>query len=92
VYVSPDDHAGKILGLYAQTYSSYVFERAFESVHFFLRNTKSCIIFPVHDELVIDMHPDDFELADKIRDIMQSSAGGGWKIKVRKGKSYSEQN
>lgn len=88
VYISSDDHAGKVLGLYAQTYSSYVFERAFEAVHFYLKPTKSCIIFPVHDELVVDMHPDDFGEAERVRDIMQGSAGGGWKVKIKKGGSY----
>jgi hypothetical protein len=92
VYVSSDDHPGKVLGLYAQTYSSYVFERAFEAVHSYLKPTKSCIIFSVYDELVLDMHPDDFQEAEKIRDIMQGSAGGGWKVKIKKGKSYGEQD
>ena len=92
VYVSADDHPGKVLGLYAQTYSSYVFERAFEAVHYYLKGTKSCIIFSVHDELVVDMHPDDFGEAEKIRDIMQGSAGGGWKVRIKKGRSYGEQD
>ena len=92
VYVSSDDHSGKVLGLYAQTYSSYVVERATEAVHWFLAPTKSRIIFTVYDELVLDMHPDDFALADQVRDIMQGVSGGGWKVRVKHGRSYGEQD
>ncbi len=92
VYVLADDHAGKVLGLYAQTYSSYAFERATEAVHYYLKGTKSCVIFTVYDELVVDMHPDDLSEAEKIRDIMQNAAGGGWKVKIKRGRSYGEQD
>ena len=91
VYVTSDDHAGKVLGLYAQTYSSHVFEQATEAAHYYLKGTKSSVIFTVYDELVADMHPDDFGKVQDIADILQGAAGGGWKVKVKKGRSYGEQ-
>lgn len=92
VYVSSDDHAGKVLGLYAQTYSSYVFEKATEAVHYYLKPTKSSVIFTVYDEIVVDVHPDDFGEMEKVKSIAEGSAGGGWKVKMKKGRSYGEQD
>jgi hypothetical protein len=80
-------HPGMIVGLYAQSYSSSVFEEAFEGVHLFLKDMKSKIIIPVHDEIVIDMHPDDEDKAENIVEVMQAS---GFKVKSKKGKNYAE--
>lgn len=97
VYRKQDDdsiHPGKLLALYAQGYSAYVFERAFVGVHRYLNeNGKgSCIIFPVHDELVLDVHPDDEAsgLIEKIREIMERSLVNDFVVNVKKGRSYGE--
>lgn len=82
-------HDGKVIGLYAQTYSSVVFEAAFVRVHRLLSGTRSNIIFSVHDELVIDMHPDDIEhgLPGYVREAMQEQ---DFVVKIKKGRSYGE--
>jgi hypothetical protein len=82
-------HAGKILGRFAQSYSSTIFERAFVRVHEYLKTTKSHIIFPVHDELVIDMHADDVKnlVPMGVQHLMQMD---GFSVKHRSGKNYGE--
>jgi DNA polymerase I-like protein with 3'-5' exonuclease and polymerase domains len=89
VEVEDGDHPGKVLGLYAQTLSSEVVEGAYVRVYDYLKGRRngSCIIFPLHDELVIDMHPKDFECADVIRGLMED---GGHVVKLKKGRSYGE--
>ncbi len=88
VAVGPDDSPGKVLGLYAQSYSSWVFEQAFVRVADYLHWTKSAIIFAVHDELVIDAHPDDFASMQEVLRLMQQD---GNVIKVKKGPTYGQQ-
>lgn len=87
VYLSGDDSPGKVIGLYAQTYSSWVFERAVVSVQKLLRGMKSKLIFTVHDELVIDAHPEEFEQMEMIRQAMQV---GGHVVKLKKGRTYGQ--
>lgn len=82
-------HDGKVIGLFAQTYSSVVFEAAFVRVHRLLQGTKSCIIFSVHDELVLDMHPDDITagLPERVREAMQEQ---DFVVTIKKGRSYGD--
>lgn len=90
VEVKPDDHPGKVLGLYAQTYSSWVFEKALISAvdHLAFRGAKSKIMFTVHDEVVVDEHPDEKELVTDMVDAMRVAAGQSFALKVKKGKTY----
>jgi hypothetical protein len=97
VYRKQDDetmHPGKLLALYAQGYSAYVFERAFVEVHRFLEahGRGSCIIFPVHDELVLDIHPDDEAagMAESVRVIMEKALVDDFVVNIKKGRSYGE--
>lgn len=85
-------HAGKLLALFAQGYSAYVFEMSFIGVHNLLKDTKSCIIFPVHDELVLDIHPDDERdgIIEKIKHEMESGVATGFVVNYKKGRSYGE--
>lgn len=89
VYCQDADSAGKVIGLYAQSYSSWIFEQAFTRVHRFLtdNNKKSCIIFSVHDELVIDCHPDDIDAMDELIPLMESD---GYVVKRKMGTTYGE--
>ena len=88
IYVTSDDHAGKVLGLYAQSFSSFVFEQAFVKVQEFLVSKRSCVIFPVHDELVIDVHPDEEEeIAPEVKRLMETAVGN-YKVNVKKGGTY----
>lgn len=87
-------HPGKLLALFAQGYSAYVFERAFVQVHKFLREHArgSCIIFPVHDELVVDIHPVDEEagLPMSIAVQMETGVADGFVVNYKSGKSYGD--
>jgi len=90
--IDSDAHDGKIIGLYAQTFSSLVFSLAFCRTDELLRLSgfKSKIIFTVHDELVIDLHPNDEDRLQEIEDSMSSSSYGTFVVKINKGKNYSE--
>lgn len=90
VKIEKDDHCGKILGLYAQSFSSYIFEQAFMSAEKILRNKKSKIIFTVHDELVIDFHPDEFAMATDVISAMEHATEYEFRVKMKKGKDYCE--
>lgn len=59
VHLKSGDHDGAIIGLYAQTFSAGYFNRAIISLGNYLKDKKSLMMFPVHDEIVIDLHPDD---------------------------------
>lgn len=88
VEVFKDDHDGKIVGLYAQTYSSSILIRALNLALEILSGSKSCVIFTVHDEIVIDAHPDDYTLVKSIVDsVMQET---GFVMKLKEGKNYGE--
>jgi DNA polymerase-1 len=90
VYVDDEDlNPGKAIGLYAQSYSSWVFEQAFVRVQRMLREMKSKAIFEVHDELVIDVHPDDFGRMEDVRVAMEYN---GHAVKMKKGPSYGQQS
>lgn len=89
--VASDDHPGKVLGLYAQSYSSHVFERAFVAVEKLMNGMKSKLMFTVHDELVADMHPEEFGKAPLIKQTMESANGGiDLSVSANEGKDYGE--
>lgn len=85
-------HPGKLLALYAQGYSAYVFEMAMTQVNRFLKENGhgTCVIFPVHDELVLDVHPDDEKLMDDVKRIMETGVAQGFVVNYKKGGSYGE--
>lgn len=90
--VSSGDHPGKIIGLFAQGYSSIVFNRMIVRVVSLLRKMDSRLIFTVHDELVVDLHPDDERLVEEIRRTMESAGDGkiALKVKVKRGNNYDD--
>jgi DNA polymerase I-like protein with 3'-5' exonuclease and polymerase domains len=84
-------HPGQLLGLYAQSYSSKVFNDAVIAVNRFLQTpgTQSRIIFTVHDEIVVDVHPDEESwVPERIRQLMTPSAD--FVVKIKKGRTYGE--
>lgn len=90
VIVEKGDHDGKIVGLFGQSYSSHIFN---ESLHNILhvQRVKACqskVIFPVHDELVVDLHPDEKDQSPGY--IQQMERGTGFVVKSKTGKSYGE--
>lgn len=89
--ITSDDHDGKILGLYAQSHSSDVFRDAFVAVVRHLRDMKSKVIFTVHDEVVVDAHPDEFEHVVLAGDVMETSHEGvKYPVRVKSGRTYAE--
>ena len=90
IYVPEEDmdNEGKLIGLFAQSYSSHVFEQAFVRVHQRLRDAKSCIIFSVHDELVIDCHPEEIELMDELVPLLELD---GYAVKKKVGDTYGSE-
>ncbi|MHB8407972.1 MAG: DNA polymerase [Acidiferrobacterales bacterium] len=95
VPVEKDDHEGKVLGLFAQGFASEVFSEALIELHrcWDKKKLKSKMLFPVHDELVVDAHPDDIHRGPEIVNVMQYVAngmGGSFVVKLQEGKNYRE--
>jgi hypothetical protein len=87
VLCNENDSPGKVLGLYAQTYSSWVVEQAVVAVQRLLRDKRTRLVFMVHDELVLDVHPDELGLVEEARKLMERDGNA---VKVKKGPSYGE--
>lgn len=96
IEIDLDAHAGKVIGLYAQSYSSWVFERALVWIDQNIDRIapRSMPIFPVHDELVFDMHPDELGTVDELARGMTSPAwavpGMDLVVKAKMGDNYDE--
>jgi DNA polymerase-1 len=90
VDIEKGDHPGKILGLYAQTHSSMVFRKALSILLKSLRERKmrSKVIFTVHDEIVIDAHPDEVEFLGTLQQDIELVTG--FVTKLKKGVDYAE--
>lgn len=90
VKVEKADHDGKIIGLFGQTYSSSIFNHAVRVVNNLLkiRQRQSQVIFTVHDEIVLDLHPDERELLVNLAGAMEVATG--FVVKEKEGKSYGE--
>ncbi len=88
IEVARDDHDGKIIGLFAQTYSSAVFNRAIHIALSILKDFKSMLIFTVHDELDIDLHPDERHIIDLLREAIENDTG--FVVKAKVGRTYSD--
>ena len=91
VPVLDDDAPGKIMGLFAQGYSSYVFRRAIVNVQNYLRQKRSKFIFTVHDEIIIDQHPEESSVSiDVLHIIERAISGKVFRAKMKKGVSYAQ--
>lgn len=100
VHVSKSDHEGKVVGLFAQSYSSMVFDRALQYASGWLAGTvgnprvpyKSKIILTVHDEAVVDVHPDEIGVERELADVMQINDHGheDHVVRAKIGENYDE--
>jgi DNA polymerase I-like protein with 3'-5' exonuclease and polymerase domains len=89
--VAGDDHDGKIIGLYAQGFSSWVFEQALVRVVAYLREKQSRVIFTVHDELDIDMHPSEGKEMLVVKTLMEAPVEGfTFRANLKRGKTYGD--
>lgn len=94
IRVESDDHPGKVLGLFAQSYSSWIFERALVTVDRYIEEHRKThghrlvTLFPVHDELVIDAPAEEEAIVAWCGDVMEDATG--FKVKVKMGSNYSE--
>lgn len=106
VAVEGRPHAGMLVGLLAQTASAEVFRGMLHGATTSLicnddgrglrtPPVRSVPIFPVHDELVYDMHPDEISLVDRLARAAERGADRvidvGFKVTVRGGPNYGEQ-
>jgi DNA polymerase I-like protein with 3'-5' exonuclease and polymerase domains len=65
--------------------------KAFVAAEKILRQLKSKMIFTVHDELVVDMHPDEFSFVQKIKEAMENAVGGiSLSVGVNSGDDYEQ--
>lgn len=89
--VAGDDHDGKIIGLYAQGFSSWVFEQALVRVVAYLREKRSKVIFTVHDELDIDMHPEEGKEMLVVKSLMEAPVEGfTFRANLKRGRTYGD--
>ena len=88
------DHDGKIIGLFAQTFSSSILNAslkiALQLLLFYKldKDSKSKIIFTVHDEIVVDVHPEEEGIVGLMKKFIEASTG--FVVKQKEGKSYGE--
>jgi len=87
VPVDSNDHDGKIVGLYGQSYSSTMFNRALHAVNQVMEG-HSQVIFTVHDELAVDLHPEETEFVGILKDTMEAVTG--FVVKTKIGENYGE--
>ena len=86
-----DLHEGKVLGLYAQGFSSHVFESALIEADEAMRGKKSKLLFTVHDELVVDVCKEERTVLATLKDVMETAVPGHeFVVKVKEGRSYGE--
>lgn len=92
VPIEPGSHAGKVMGLYAQSYSSWVFEKAIVAVDRLVESWKSKLLFTVHDELVVDMHPSELTRDVEIMSCMEWATGShDFVVNMKIGDSYGSE-
>ena len=88
------EHEGKVLALYGQTCTNDAFMNGLVNVHDYLKDKKSVELFTVHDELVIDMHPDELCHLNDVSDMMELGSaklfGTRLKVKHKMGPNYWE--
>jgi hypothetical protein len=91
ILTEKDDHPGKVLGLYAQGYSSLMFNRALVRIVENMRGRRSVVLFTVHDEVVLDVHPEETDVPSVVLSELQR-AEFGWNLvaEISKGKNYRD--
>jgi len=76
-----DEHMGKVLAWYAQSCANEVF---FDGVAAVLRELESSLaLFTVHDELVIDVHPDEISKLNELKEAMELGSSALFGVRMR---------
>lgn len=90
VKVEKDDHDGKIVGLYAQSYSSEVFAKALHEAMEFLAEEvmRSMVIFTVHDEIVFDVPENERHEIAGVAQLIENATG--FVVKMKEGWNYGD--
>lgn len=70
-----------------QTISQFKYLEKLDIVFRELKGRKSSFIFPLHDSMIFSVHPDDFDLIDKIPELIEDDV---YKIKSYVGKNLLE--
>jgi hypothetical protein len=85
------DDSSKAFALAGQSLSSDVFRNALIQVVDLLKERCSKVIFTVHDEIVIDLHPSETDLVRKVEAVMREPiADYRYEVKSRTGRNYEE--
>lgn len=90
------EHAGARLAYFAQTCSSHAFKVAVVALCERLAESyaKSKLMFTVHDEVLVDCHPDELWLMHVLRTTMENAAsecfGTKFAVKMKVGRSYGD--
>ena len=85
------DDPAKAFALAGQSMSSDVFREALNSVVELLKERCSKVIFTVHDEIVIDLHPSEVNIVDEISNLMREPISGyHYEVKHKMGRNYAE--
>jgi DNA polymerase I len=88
IKIDDDFSPGKVIGLYAQTFSSFVFGKALFRADEIVRDIKSKMIFTVYDEIVFDLHPEEIQYATEIKREIEKATGFVTKMKI--GENYED--
>jgi DNA polymerase-1 len=70
-YTTPRDESYKGVNYLIQGCAAGIIKKAMIEIHKLLRDKKSNILLTIHDELVIEVHEDESELVDQIKEIME---------------------
>lgn len=88
--VASDDHDGKIIGLYAQGFSAWVFQQALVRVTGYMKDKQSRVLFTVHDSLVVD-HANEPEVVLAVQSLMETATEGrDFRVNVKRGRTYED--
>ena len=85
------DKPEKAFALAAQTMSSYIFREGLISAVNLCKQYRSKIIFTVHDEVVVDLHPNEMYLIEIIKQrLVDNRYRYDYKVKHKLGNTYEE--
>jgi DNA polymerase I-like protein with 3'-5' exonuclease and polymerase domains len=86
--IDSDDHHA--LNYIIQSTAADLFLRQMIKVWEYLKDKKSNIAFCLHDSLVIDLHHDDQNIIQEIKELFADTELGCFKVNVSHGKNFGE--
>jgi len=84
-----DEKSKEINYLCQSTCSSLIYEKSTEVVNYLKDNgSKSKLLFPFHDAIVVDLHRDDIHKIAKLKEIISNTRFGFFKSRAKVGTNY----